>query len=102
MGRLRANFGRLAHPMQDVHINLREYSQAPYCLTSSLFPEVAFRFNNAVYQFSGIIEILFLQVFLIGMEVCHAYPYQHRGEAFGAAREPSGNLSAALRKAFSI
>ena len=29
MGRLRANFGRLAHPMQDVHINLREYWKAP-------------------------------------------------------------------------
>ena len=29
MGRLRAYFGRLAHPMQDVHINLREYSGAP-------------------------------------------------------------------------
>ena len=29
MGRLRANFGRLAHPMQDVHINLREYRKAP-------------------------------------------------------------------------
>ena len=31
MGRLRANFGRLAHPMQDVHINLRKYWQAPHC-----------------------------------------------------------------------
>ena len=29
MGRLRAYFDRLAHPMQDVHINLREYSGAP-------------------------------------------------------------------------
>ena len=29
MSRLRANFGRLAHPMQDVHINLREYWKAP-------------------------------------------------------------------------
>ena len=30
MGRLRANFGRLAHPMQDVHINLRAYSFLPF------------------------------------------------------------------------
>ena len=29
MGRLRANFGQLAHPMQDVHSNLREYRKAP-------------------------------------------------------------------------